>query len=235
MGLDEKEARRRHSVDKPKHSTKHPYAAIEHRVIDSPAFAELTYSARAVLTLLTRQLTKDNNGHLQATFSYLRRFGIVSERTIARAIDVLISHGIIYRTRVGGYQQGASQYAVTWLPIKIKDGLFLDGFKLYAWRDWEPAEKKSPPAKKPDTHGKNGMWTTSAPAKNTADTPRKNADIELMPCRGAFSIPAGARYSGQVSERPWIQAELARLTEVSLGGCQCFQIPAKSPLMGRNH
>ena len=79
------------------------------------------------------------------------------------------------------------------------------------------------------------MWTTSAPAKNTAGTPRKNADIELMPCRGAFSIPAGARDSGQVSERPWIQAELARLAEVRLGGCQCFQIPAKSPLMGRNH
>lgn len=107
--------------------TKHPYAAIEHRVIDSAAYADLTYSARSLLVLITRQLTKDNNGHLQATFSYMRRFKF-SENTLSRALCELISHGMIYRSRSGGYQQGAAQYAVTWLPIKDKKGLYLDGF-----------------------------------------------------------------------------------------------------------
>ena len=106
--------------------TKHPYAAIEHRVIDSLAYTSLSFSARPLLVLITRQLNKDNNGHLQATFSYMRRFGFDSEHTISRCIKELIAHGMIYRTRSGGYQQGAAQYAVTWLPIKNRQGIFID-------------------------------------------------------------------------------------------------------------
>jgi len=125
-------------------STKHPYAAIEHRVIDSPAYADLTFSARSLLVLLTRQLTKNNNGHLQATLTYMHRFGF-SNRTLARAIKELIVHGMVYRSRMGGYQKGASQFAVTWLSITNREGLFLEGFKPCAWRDWEPAKNKIPP------------------------------------------------------------------------------------------
>jgi hypothetical protein len=40
-----------------KASTKHPYAAIEHRVIDSPAYADLSYAARSLLVSITRQLS----------------------------------------------------------------------------------------------------------------------------------------------------------------------------------
>ncbi len=130
-----------------KTSTKHPYAATEHRVIDAPAYADLTFSARALLVLITRQLTKDNNGRLQATFSYLRRFGFASDHTISRAIKQLIAHGMIYRTRSGGYQQGAALYAVTWKSITKREDLFLGGFKPYAWRDWLPDGKKTPPPK----------------------------------------------------------------------------------------
>jgi len=46
-------------ITKPKLSTKHLYAAIEHRVIDHPAYADLTFAARSVLLLIARQLTKD--------------------------------------------------------------------------------------------------------------------------------------------------------------------------------
>ncbi len=171
-----------------KTSTKHPYAAIEHRVIDSPTYANLSFSARSLLVLITRQLSKDSNGHLQATYSYLRRFGFASEHTISRCIKELISHGMIYRARAGGYQQGAAQYAVTWLPISNRQGLFLDGFKPCAWRDWKPDENKSPPTKVQDTHGKNGIRTTSANAIGAVGSAPKSADIELMPCRGVVSL-----------------------------------------------
>lgn len=165
---------------------KHPYAAIEHRVIDSEAYADLTYAARALLVLITRQLTKDNNGHLQATFSYMKRFGF-SENTLSRAIRDLISHGVIFRTRSGGYQQGAAKYAVTWLPIsKIIDGLFLHTFKPCAWRDWKPATKKSPPKKLRETSLKNGGMTLAPTPKSMAVSPLKIKDIELMPCSSAF-------------------------------------------------
>lgn len=72
-------------------------------MIDSPAFVALTFSARSLLLEVARQLTKDNNGHLQATHSYMQRHGF-SENTLSRAIADLIKHGMIYRTRSGGYQ-----------------------------------------------------------------------------------------------------------------------------------
>lgn len=193
--MDRAESIRRGSSQPRKTSTKHPYAAIEHRVIDSPALADLTPSAVKLLLLLARQLTKDNNGHLQATFSYMRRFQF-SENTLSRAIQELIAHGMIYRARSGGYQQGAAQYAVTWLPIPNRQGLFLDGFKPCAWRDWQqeqPAKKKTPHPKLMDTHRKNGEWTMPAPPKSEAGGPPKTEDNELMPCRAvktAHSIRA---------------------------------------------
>lgn len=165
--------------------TMHPYAAIQHRVIDSDAYADLTYSARSLLILIARQLTKYNNGHLQATFSYMRRFEI-SENTLSRAIRELISHGMIYRTRSGGYQQGAAQYAVTWLSITNKEGLFLDGYVHCAWRYWTPEKKKIDPPKLRSTHLKKGKLTLPTTPKTDAIYPPKIEDIELIPCRGKF-------------------------------------------------
>lgn len=184
MATDRTESTRR-GQSLAKTTTKHPYAAIEHRVIDSPAFVALTFSARSLLLEVARQLTKDNNGHLQATHSYMQRHGF-SENTLSRAIADLIKHGMIYRTRSGGYQQGAAQYAVTWLPIRNRQGIFLDGFKPCAWRDWQPEEatkKKTPHPKLMDTHRKNEEWTMPATPKSEAGCPPKSEDNELMPCR----------------------------------------------------
>lgn len=129
---------------KEKLGAKHPYAAIEHRVIDSPAYADLSFSARALLTLLTRQLTRDNNGHLHASFKWCKPYGFGSEHTLRKAIAELISHGFIYRTRSHGANGAWARYAVTWLPIKKRDGLFLAGFEPCAWRDREHLAKKAP-------------------------------------------------------------------------------------------
>ena len=172
-----------------KTSTKHPYAAIEHRVIDSPAFADLTFSARSLLTLLTRQLTKSNNGHLQATHSYLCKFGF-SENTITRGIRELISHGMIYRSRSGGFHQGAAQYAVTWLSITNRQDIYLQNFQPCAWRDWQPKEEKSPPPNLRTSSRKNGEPTPSTTAKFAPARTPKSEDNEYMPCRGTVSIPS---------------------------------------------
>jgi hypothetical protein len=161
-----------------KSSIKHPYAAIEHRVLDSPAYADLTFSARALLVLITRQLTKDNNGHLQATFSYMERFGF-SVNTLSRATHELITHGIIYKTKSGGFHQGAAQFAVTWLTVTNKAGIFLQGFKPCAWRDWQPTEKKSRPPKVRAYSLKNGELTPPTVPKNEASPPPKSEHNEL--------------------------------------------------------
>lgn len=128
--------------------TKHPFAAIQHRVIDSPAFADLKPSSCLLLLLIARQLTRDNNGHLQATFTWCQPRGIGSEHTLRDAIADLIAHGFIFRTHSHGANKAWAKYAVTWLPITKKEGLFLAAFKACAWRDWtpsdQPKEKKAP-------------------------------------------------------------------------------------------
>ncbi len=169
-----------------KPSTKHSYAAIEHRVIDSAAYADLTFAARALLVMIVRQLTKTNNGHLQATHSYLKRFGF-SENTITRCIGELIVHGFIYRSRSGGFKQGAAKYAVTWLSITNKEGIFLQGFKPFAWRDWVPAEKKIPTPKfgvvQPQKWGMDNIHSR----KNGGSSTPIFGDIEYVPCRAVVS------------------------------------------------
>jgi hypothetical protein len=196
MSFDRAEGRRGQSTQR-KGSTKHPYAAIEHRVIDSEAYAALTFSSRSLLVLLTRQLTKDNNGHLQATAKYLKGFGFASEHTVSRSIKELIAHGFLYRTRYGGYQQGASQYAVTWLSITNRNGLFLDGFQPCAWRDWKPADKKTPPSKMQSTNCINGIRTTSATALYAVGRPPKSADTECVPIG---TVVSARRFPGPASK-----------------------------------
>jgi hypothetical protein len=189
---------------------KHPYAAIEHRVIDSAAYADLTFSARSLLVLMVRQLTKDNNGHLQATFKYLHRFGFDSERTIVRTIAELIEHGFICRTRAGGFGKGASQYAVTWLPITSKEGLFLSGFKSCAWRDWVMTNDKTPPAKMQSPSCIFGTLPPLVHAKNAVITGAKNADNELVPCTGAFAGVAEPATRGTMERTAWASPLLIR-------------------------
>ena len=126
-----------------KTSTKHPYAAIDHRVIDSDAYADLKHSSCRLLLIMARQLTKDNNGQLQATFTYCEKRGIGSEHTLKEGIADLIAHGFIYRTRSHGANKVWAKYAVTWLPIKKREGLFLAGFLIFAWRNWL-LQKKAP-------------------------------------------------------------------------------------------
>ncbi len=184
MGIDRTEASRR-SKEPRKTSTKHPYAAIEHRVIDSPAYADLTFSARAILIQLARQLTKpNNNGKLQAAHSYLQQYGF-SDNTVTRSIAELIEHGFVFRTRSGGFHQGAAQYAVTWLPLADRlDGLSCNSFKPFAWRDWEPAKKKTRPPNLRTYSRTFGERTTSTAANLGTVPPPKNTDIELMPYTG---------------------------------------------------
>ena len=182
MATDRTESTRR-GQSAVKTTTKHPYAAIEHRVIDSPAFADLKPTAQALLLLIARQLTKDNNGHLQASFKWCSKYGIGSEHTLRDSIGQLISHGLLYRTRSHGANGAWARYAVTWLPIKQRSELFLDGFKSCAWREWEPSQKKTTRQKLLDSSGRKCSFTPEHPAETAGTRGAITADYELIPCR----------------------------------------------------
>lgn len=182
MAIDRSEATR-HGQQSRKASTKHPYVGIEHRVIDSPAFADLKPTAQVLLFLIARQSTKDNNGHLQATFSYMKRYGIGSEHTLKDSIAQLISHGFLYRTRSHGANGAWARYALTSLPITKKENLFLAGFLPFAWRNWKPTEKKSTSQKMQGVSSKNCSFSDEVPAENAGTLPAKTADYEsVLPC-----------------------------------------------------
>jgi hypothetical protein len=142
VGIDSVEAARRGQGSKAAQK-RHPYAAIEHRILDSAAWADLSFSARALLIQIARKLTApNNNGQLEVAYSYVARFGY-SEATIWRGLADLVSHGFLFRTKSGGYNRGTSRFAVTWLKLgDNRDGISPQGFKMYAWRDWQPTEKK---------------------------------------------------------------------------------------------
>ena len=220
--------RRGHSSQRKSGST-HPYAAIDHRIIDSPAFADMSSSSVRLLLVMTRQLTKDNNGQLNAAFKFCQSRGFGSEHTLRDAIADLIAHGFIYRTRSHGANGAWARYAVTWLPIKSRDGLFLDGFKPFAWRDWTPTEKKSTRQKVPDQSSRKCSFNTKKPAESAGSRGAETADYESC-CHGSSELqPIGndspSRFSVPPNLGDWIPEYLKRLTARGLAGACPVAIP----------
>lgn len=203
-----------------KASTKHPYGAIEHRIIDSAAYADLTHSACRLLTLFARQLTRENNGHLQATFSWCKERGIGSEHTLRDAIADLIAHGFIYRARSHGANKAWARYAVTWLPVKNREGLFLAGFKSCAWRDWQQPEKKISRQKVQEQSGRKCSFTIKNPAESAGTTPAETADYEFIPHRGGISTHPAHREPARTT------ASIYRLPLIAGGRMEPIQLYA---------
>lgn len=196
----------------------HPFLSLEHRVIDSPAFADIKPSSLRVLVAIGRQLNKDNNGHLQAAFAWCKRYGIGSTNTLADAISDLIAHGFVYRTRSHGANGVWAKYAVTWLPIKKPDGLFIAGFKMYAWRDWDTTSQKSSSQNLRRDCRKNRELSPENIAETATNLVSETATYESC-CHGVRREEAG-NPSGDTSAHMsggWIHDYLIRLAEHGLG------------------
>jgi len=99
------------------------YGAIPHAVLDSVAFMDASYPAKALIFDLMRQHSGSNNGHLHLSFSWLGSRGWKSRDVIQRARAELTERNLLIQTRQGGLNIGASRYAVTWLKISNFVGL----------------------------------------------------------------------------------------------------------------
>lgn len=168
------------------------YAPIDHKVIDSAAFADLSHSAVRVLIMIARQWNGKNNGYLCATFTYCHARGIGSEHTLQAAIESLIAHGFIYRTRSHGMVDGeniAARYAITWRPLCGKQNrkdLFLDGYLPNAFEKWEP-EKNFDPQEQQGSACKNSRFKGVKLQKLQDKRPAKSADFEIFAIKGGVS------------------------------------------------
>ncbi len=129
--------------------TKVLYAPIDHAVIHSPAFADLTGEAVRLLLIIASQWTPATNGKLQATHSFAKPRGVKSSATMAKAVAELISHGFIYRTKSRGLDTKTGRnlpalYAITWKQINLKErphGMHLSNFVFNAYKKWSPSKK----------------------------------------------------------------------------------------------
>lgn len=198
----------------PKYSTKHPIAAVEKRIIDSPAFADLSFSARSVLLLLCRNLEKERNGHIQLSERQAAENGI-ERKTLRRALSDLVAHQMIVMTWRGGkVQGGCNKHALTWLPVKERAGIHADHFKLDAWRDWRPSEGEKTASRK-------------CPLDSAQNVPLKRiSNPKMSPTPGDKKGPIEVIAIGNAEFAPsWMDGYLMTLSERGLAGHQCFRLP----------
>ena len=95
------------------------FLALPNVVLDSHAYRNLSFPAKALLTEIGRQINPQisNNGRLLCSMSFLSLRGWTSPSTINRAKKELIRSKLIYETVKGCRPNKASWYAVTWLSI----------------------------------------------------------------------------------------------------------------------
>ena len=153
------------------------YSAIPICVLDSAAFTLLSYPAKALLLEVMRQHNGSNNGHLHLTLSWLKTRGWNSNSVINRAREELLKHKLLIRTRLGGLNMGASQYALTWLSISNFMGLDIkskDYHKgLWAMMDGLPCPKIG----------------ESDPTKGTVNTPSRDSTAPLAGVELSSTVP----------------------------------------------
>lgn len=97
-----------------------PFLALPRTVTSSPQFMQLSGTVTKVLLMIATQYTGNNNGDFDATFNRAKDWGIGSQQTLSKALQQLISAGLIIRTREGVFMNPGRKcalYAITWQPI----------------------------------------------------------------------------------------------------------------------
>lgn len=121
---------------------------LEHRMLESPAYACLTPNARAVLQELVMIFNGSNNGSLYLSVrDTAARIGLVDNRAIEAAYDLLMEVGFLELAKDAHFAVKASDtsrarcWRLTWLvwpesPVKDRRR------PTNEWRDYRPAGGK---------------------------------------------------------------------------------------------
>lgn len=92
------------------------FVSLPNNFLRSETLENLSPSASKLLFQMLRQLGKDNNGDLQASWSVLKDRGWKSKATLNKALRELRKAGVITQTRQGG-RNLCSLYALTFVAI----------------------------------------------------------------------------------------------------------------------
>ena len=116
------------------------FAGIPHAVMDHACYTTLSHKAARLLLDLAKQYNSVNNGDLSAAWSQLHERGWNSRDTLGRAIQELVDHSLILKTRQGGRNK-CNLYALTWRAIdECKGKLDIASTRTPPgdWQRWEP-------------------------------------------------------------------------------------------------
>ena len=124
------------------------FVALPWVVLDSPAYAQLSMHARALLLEVARQFTRDNNGWLLLSRAYMAGRGWNSNDMLTKAKRELLDAGFIFETVKGQRPNKAARYAVTWRALDRHPGYeagTAEAFQRGAYRLQDPVQI-APPA-----------------------------------------------------------------------------------------
>ena len=198
------------------------FVALPHSVLDSTAWKASSGPARALLIDLCRQINGRNNGHLHFARSWIVARGWNRPASVKKLRDELIRNRLIVQARHGGLNNGAHQYAVTWLPITDYTGIDLTP------ADYHPGAYMLAPLPMPEKKQKGR--TPHVLAKHSARTPhvlggepprtphvREMADFTPSPrtphvhnvlaitgATSSWGIPCGKPRAARMAPRSWI-------------------------------
>lgn len=93
------------------------FVALPWSVLDCPAYARLSYPAKALLMEVARQFHRGDNGRMLLSRVYLQTRGWKSNDTATKAKNELLEGGFIFQTVMGHRPNKASWFAVTWRSL----------------------------------------------------------------------------------------------------------------------
>jgi hypothetical protein len=125
------------------------FVSLPHAMLTHPTYSELQGGATKLLLALLNDYVGNNNGHLTATLSRMKRFGFNSKDSLARGLRELIAFGYIVRTKTH-HLRSPALYAFTWLPINkapagqpYDAGVAPSNEALDLWRHVDPCKARS--------------------------------------------------------------------------------------------
>ncbi|MDN4632781.1 hypothetical protein QCD71_14750 [Sphingomonas sp. PsM26] len=116
-----------------------PFVMFDHRIIDSPAWADLGGTAAKLLLYLGRCYNGSNNGTLHLSERAAADAIGVGRGAAAAAFDELEQHGFIRPTQKGAFSVKI-RLATSW---RLTFHATATGSATHEYRDWRPDQPRS--------------------------------------------------------------------------------------------
>ena len=172
------------------------FVALPWVVLDSPAYAGLSYVAKSLLVEVARQLVRDNNGTLLLSRRHLETRGWYSSSAIDKAKTELLEANLIFEMVKGQRPNKASWYAVGWYALTPnvaydigKTLLFKRSAYLYTPAK---AKRESPKCKNPSKAERQSQLSvgSSGPERKIVSPAAGATGASIVPATGTVSIPS---------------------------------------------